>query len=98
MPHVLRTVQAELDLLEIWGAVARRSPQKADRLTEAIEEKCRLVAQFPEMGRSREELAPSVRSTLVDRYIIFYRMIDDGIEVLRVAHGSRDLGRLFRDD
>jgi hypothetical protein len=36
--EVLRTAQAELDLLEIWGSVAGRSPQKADRLAEAIDE------------------------------------------------------------
>jgi toxin ParE1/3/4 len=97
VPQVLRTAQAELDLLEIWGSVARRSPEKADRFTEAIDAKCRLVARFPEMGRSREELAPGVRSTLVERYVVLYRAIDDGIEVLRVVHGSRDLPRLFRE-
>jgi toxin ParE1/3/4 len=97
MAHVLRTIQAEQDLLEIWGSIARRSPAQADRLTEAIDEKCRLVAQFPEMGRSREELAPGGRSTLAGRYVVLYRAIDDGIEVLRVVHGSRDLPRLFQE-
>jgi toxin ParE1/3/4 len=97
MPLVLRTAQAEQDLLEAWGTVARRSVERADRLTEAIDEKCRLVARFPEMGRERVELAPGVRSTLVEKYVIFYRVIDDGIEVLRVVHGSRDIPRLFRE-
>jgi toxin ParE1/3/4 len=95
MPRVLRTAQAHQDLLEIWEFVARRSIERADRLTEAIEQKCILVAQFPEMGRRRDELAPGVRSTLVERYMILYRIADDGIEVLRVVHGSRDLPRLF---
>jgi toxin ParE1/3/4 len=28
-------------------------------------------------------------------YIIFYRPIDDGIEVVRILHGARDLPPLF---
>ena len=93
MPRVLRTAQARLDLIEIWEFVARSSAARADRLTESIDAKCRLLAQFPEMGRSREELAPGVRSTLVERYVILYRPLEDGMEVLRVIHGSRDLPR-----
>jgi toxin ParE1/3/4 len=90
-------VQARQDLLEIWEFAARGGPDKADRLTWAIEEKCRLVAEFPEMGRSRQELAPGVRSALVERYIILYRRVEVGIQVLRVVHGSRDLPRLFEE-
>lgn len=30
-----------------------------------------------------------------ERYLIFYRPFENGVEVLRVLHGSRDLPRLF---
>lgn len=43
------------------------------------------------MGRSREELAPSLRSLPVDKYVIFYRPIENGIQVERVLSGYRDL-------
>jgi toxin ParE1/3/4 len=36
-----------------------------------------------------------------ERYLIFYRTLPDGIEVIRVLHGMRDLDRIFgeqRDD
>jgi plasmid stabilization system protein ParE len=43
----------------------------------------------------REELAPNLRSSHVGKYIIFYRPEDEGIEVIRVIHGHRDIPKLF---
>ena len=46
------------------------------------------------MGRKRDELAPNVRSFPIDDYLI-YRAIEEGVEVLRVVSGYRDLRVLF---
>jgi plasmid stabilization system protein ParE len=58
MPQVLLTAQAHLDLLEIWEHVAQRSAERADRLTEAIEKKLALVAQFPRWGGAATNWPP----------------------------------------
>jgi len=50
---------------------------------------------MPEMGRRREELAMHLRSFPVGRYIIFYRSMQEGIEIVRVLHGARDLPPLI---
>ncbi len=50
---------------------------------------------MPYMGRQREELAARLRSFPVGSYVIFYRPIDDGIEVARILHGARDFPPLF---
>jgi toxin ParE1/3/4 len=47
------------------------------------------------MGRSRSELAPGLRSFPVGAYIIFYRPLDNGIEVAQVVSGNRNLEPLF---
>jgi toxin ParE1/3/4 len=47
------------------------------------------------MGRLRPELVPKLRSFPVGEYVVFYRSIRDGIEVVRVLNGARDIGRLF---
>ena len=47
------------------------------------------------MGRSREELVPKLRSFPVGNYVIFYQPISDGVEIVRVLHGSRDIESLF---
>jgi len=47
------------------------------------------------MGRSRDELAPGVRSLPFGRYIVFFEPVPDGIDVIRVLHGSRDIDASF---
>ena len=37
---------------------------------------------------------PGCRSFSVGNYVIFFRPIDDGIEIARVIHGSRDMRNL----
>ncbi len=60
-----------------------------------FQEKTEALARMPEMGRAREELAPGLRSLNAGNYLIFYRPADDGMQVIRIAHGSRDLPSLF---
>lgn len=53
------------------------------------------LAEFPEMGRERTELSPSMRSFPVSRYIIFYRPGELGVAIVRILHGARDIEGLF---
>ena len=62
MSVVRRTAQAQDDLVETWVFIAEGNPSAADRFIETIDQKCRLLARSPELGQSREELAPSLRS------------------------------------
>ena len=61
-----------------------------------------LLATQPEMGWNPKLRHPDVRGlrlfrvTGFDRILILYRPLEDGIEVLRVVHGSRNVQRLFR--
>ncbi|MCI0485827.1 MAG: type II toxin-antitoxin system RelE/ParE family toxin [Blastocatellia bacterium] len=91
MPSVLTKPLARGDLLDIWDYVAADSLAKADRLLNTINKQCEKLARFPEMGRARDELAPSLRSFPVGKYVIFYRPIEDGVEVVRVLHGKREI-------
>jgi toxin ParE1/3/4 len=49
------------------------------------------------MGRTRDELAPGIRSFPFSRYLLFYLPISDGIDVVRVLHGARDVDTVFGD-
>ena len=97
MPQVVLTPQAEGSRIEIWLYIAEDNPAAADRLISTIDEKCRLIATQPLMGRVRPDLAPDVRSFLVGDYVIIYRPADDGIELLLAVHGSRDIPVVFRE-
>lgn len=47
------------------------------------------------MGTSCEHRAPGLRYFPFQNYLIFYREIKDGIEIVHVFHGARDIGRLL---
>lgn len=46
---------------------------------------------MPGLGRQESKLAPNLRSFPLGNYLIFYRPIEDGIAVVRVLHGARDI-------
>ncbi len=96
MPQAIILPSAQADLDDIWDYIASNSIQNADRFVDRIYELCqKTLAYQPLMGRSREELVPKLRSFPVGNYVIFYRPISDGVEIVRVLHGSRDIESLF---
>jgi len=95
MARVLKRPLAENDLDEIWLYIAQDNPDNADALLDKIEERCQAIAQFPFIGTDRDELMPDLRSLPVGNYLIFYMPIEDGIVVVRVLHGMRDVDALF---
>ena len=86
---------AQEDLISIYEYIAAENEDAAIRLMETFREKFRLLAQFPKMGRERNELSLYLRSFPVGRYLVFYQPTDDGVEILRVQHSARDLRGLF---
>jgi len=62
-----------------------------DKLYQAIQ----ALGRQPGSGRHREELAPGIQSFPFGRYIIFYRAVTSGIEIVRVLHGARDIENIF---
>jgi toxin ParE1/3/4 len=95
MPRIVRSPESDEDLFEIAAYIARDNLAAALRLIDKLDVKLRLLSEFPGLGRARDDLAPSLRSFPVGNYIIFYRPLPDGIEVVRVLHGARDLRRIF---
>lgn len=90
--------RARRDLHEIRDYIARDSPRAAAEFTDFLEERCRSLAKFPEMGQRCEQLTQALRCFTAGNYVIFYRPIDDGIEVVRVVSGARDIRSLFEPD
>ncbi|MCF7971817.1 MAG: type II toxin-antitoxin system RelE/ParE family toxin [Methylococcaceae bacterium] len=95
MSVIQRTAQAEEDLIEIWIYIAQDSPASADRVLNNIEERFDALADNPLMGRLRPDIAPELRYFTVGKYLILYRAVPDGVQIVRVIHGARDLPYLF---
>lgn len=92
------SAQARADLNAILAYVGRSNPGYAPDFVARIERRCDRVARHPTIGRQRPEIGTEIRSLCVGRYVVFYRIIDAGIEIIRVLSGERDLPAQFRDD
>jgi toxin ParE1/3/4 len=93
-PRVFKTHLAEKDLENIWLYIAQDSLDAADQWLDQLEKKARLLAGQPYIGRSRPELMADVRSFPVRAYILYYRPVEGGIELIRAVHGARDVADL----
>ena len=95
MPSIIRSPQAESDLIEIAVYIARDNSKAATRWLNTIDEKLGMLSRQPLIGEMREEIAHNLRSFPVGNYVIFYEPFDEGVKLARVLHGSRDIDQLF---
>jgi toxin ParE1/3/4 len=87
--------RASEDLTEIWSYIADDSLANADSFIDKLYETMQVLSRQPGSGRHREEIAPGIQSFPFGRYIIFYRAVTSGIEIVRVLHGARDIENIF---
>jgi toxin ParE1/3/4 len=95
MARVVRSNRAQHDLEDILDYLDRQGGDAADRFAAKLDEACELHAMRPQIGAKAEEYAPNLRHFTVWNYAIFYRPAVDGIEIIRIIHGARDIPKLF---
>ena len=95
MEIVVKRPRAELDLLDIWDYIADDSSDRADEFLDRIQSKLQTLAQNPGLGKRREELLPGLQIP-IGNYVVFYQAIENGIDVIRVLQGSRNIEEIFR--
>ena len=94
--RVVWAPEARNDLRDIRRYYARvASPQIADKVLREIYRVSETIAVHPLARRSRDELMPGLRSALARPYSIFYRVVDDDVQILRILHERRDFPALF---
>jgi toxin ParE1/3/4 len=82
--------------LDIWAYYARvASPETADDLLREIDRIGEGIRENPLLSRQRDELLPGLRSVIVRPHVIFFRIGDSVVEVVRVLHGRRDFPAIF---
>jgi toxin ParE1/3/4 len=89
------SLEASRDLEEIKDYISQDNPDAAVRLILLIREKCTLLAQQPGIGRDRSDILSGLRGFPIGNYVVFYQPTNDGIAVVRVLHGARDIPELF---
>ena len=93
MPKVCWTDKGEASLLSIARYVIEQnqSRQRGLDLIEKVEQKALNFATFSEAGTSHSDLGPGLRCFPVDKHLVIYRPIEDGIAVILFAHGHQDV-------
>lgn len=100
-PRVVLHPAVPDDLLSIIDFLAERSTAAADRFAESVQKSIEEAARFPGRGSPKHFNGPGlseVRSWRVKgfkKFLVFYLPIEDGIKVLAVLHGARDLPGLL---
>lgn len=69
--------------------------EAGERLFKALNQKFYNLTQFPNLGKQYPQLDPHIRGLLVEKYIIFYRVTEIQVEIVRVVDGRQDLTKLF---
>jgi toxin ParE1/3/4 len=96
MGRVIRSPEADADVDEITLHIARDNVNAALALIDRLDNTLKLLAWMPNLGPARPELGPLVRTLPLGNYLIIYRPVQDGVELVRFVHGARNLRQLFR--
>lgn len=95
MAKVYVSRRAETDLLEIWNYIAQDNATAADRQLRDIAASCQRLADYPGISLARPDIGAGCRSWPVGAYLVLHRPIDDGVEIIRVVHGAREIDDFF---
>jgi toxin ParE1/3/4 len=96
MARLLLSRRAKVVLLQIWVYLAEKAGiATADRIVRFLYDRCDFLANNAGLGQLQPQLGEGVRTYSAKSYMIFFERRTDGINVLRVVHGSRDWESLF---
>ena len=98
MTQYLIAPEAIQDLQIITDYLAKTNLTTAEKLINQFEKKCLYLVQFPKIGRIYSHIRPYLRGLPLNGYIIFYRLSQDTVEIMRIVRGNRDLEALFDND
>ena len=102
MSRLIVHERARVDVEEIAEYIARDSPKAAVKFFVAVEKACDLLVGMPGAGAKQEVGDPWLAELRIwpikgfRNFLVCYLPLADGVEVVRVIHGARDVGRVFR--
>jgi len=89
------TLPASQDLNAISDYFLKQSIDAGERFVETFNQKCKYLVRYPYMGKSYTHLRPGLRGLSLMGYIIFYHVVENDVEILRVVSGYRNLQDVF---
>jgi toxin ParE1/3/4 len=97
MSRYVINILASRDLNERADRFAETNLEAGEQFFRDFNRKCQQLVAFPSSGKIYVEIRSDLRGLSLDGYILFYRILGDGIEILRVVSGRRNFPSLFSD-
>ena len=96
LPFVI-SKKAVSDLEEIWlYTVEKWSAEQADRYYNLIFNEINYISKNSTAGKSMEHVRKSYQASKVNSHLIFYRVVNDTIKMIRILHERMDMeNRLY---
>jgi len=89
---------ARADLADIWRAgVANWGTERADHYADGLFALFDLLIEFPELAPERPEFTSPVRIHPIGAHLVIYRLVGQGVEIIRVLHARQDLAVFLAD-
>ena len=90
--------KAVSDLEEIWlYTIEKWSTEQADRYYNLIFDEINYICKNISAGKSMEHVRKGYRASKVKSHLIFYRVINNTVEVIRILHERMDIENIFND-
>jgi len=91
--------KAKQDIVACGDYLAERDLSVAWRFADAVDAAIEMLCRNPELGeRLRADPTGQIRYRTISgfrNYLIFYRRVDDVLEIVRILHGARDYNQFF---
>ncbi len=88
--------EAKRDFRDILMFTERRwDKEQRSRYKARLDQSLRDLTRFPARGRSRDDVLPGLRGLPVESHIVYYRVDDQAINVVRILHGAMDVADLL---
>lgn len=96
MSDYILSPRALQDLAHIWDATFDKwGEEQADHYTDLLDLRCSWLAANPLLGKERDEVRKGLRSFPEGQHFVFYRVTDDGIEIVGFPYQRQELQQYF---
>jgi toxin ParE1/3/4 len=97
LPFVI-SKKAVSDLEEIWFYTFEKwSKEQADRYYNLIFNEINYICKNVSAGKSMEHVRKGYRATKVKSHLIFYKIVNDTIVIIRILHEQMDIENRLSD-
>ena len=91
LPYII-SKKAVIDLEEIWlFTVDKWSVAQADRYYLLIIDEIEFICKNITCGKSMDNIRKGYRATKVKSHLIFYRLVNNTVEIIRILHERMDI-------